>query len=82
MHPDQTDPTGMPDQMAEPESLAQLDLMDYADHMELKDRQAVEDLPDLKARMDHQEVTAEMVLKELKDPLVQVEVPVLMDQLD
>jgi hypothetical protein len=72
----------MPDQMAEPESLAQLDLMDYADHMELKDRQAVEDLPDLKARMDHQEVTAEMVLKELKDPLVQVEVPVLMDQLD
>jgi hypothetical protein len=72
----------MPDQMAEPESLAQLDLMDYADHMELKDRQVVEDLPDLKAKMDHQEVTAEMVLKELKDPLVQVEVPVLMDQLD
>jgi hypothetical protein len=72
----------MPDQMAEPESLAQLDLMDYADHMELKDRQEVEGLPDLKARMDHQEVTAEMVLKELKDPLVQVEVPVLMDQLD
>jgi hypothetical protein len=72
----------MPDQMAEPESLAQLDLMDYADHMELKDRQEVEGLPDLKARMDHQEVTEEMVLKELKDPLVQVEVPVLMDQLD
>jgi len=65
------------EQMEEPELLVQLDPTEHVAQLVLRDQQGAEDPLDHKVKTEHPEATEETEIKELKDQLVQQELPVL-----